>query len=234
MTAHANSTRQTLSEALARVIPDAELDTVSLPDSRGLELHLLQESYPQHRLEGDAVVRIMDEPMYWAFCWAAGQSLACFLLENPGYLKGRRVLDFGTGSGVVAIAAALGGAGSVVACDTDPLAREACLLNASHNNVGVEVIGGLDELAGPLDLILAADVLYDRSNLDWLGRFLDRAPQVLLADSRIKDFNFHGYQLLETRHSHTLPDLDESQEFREVKVYLGERPRRPEENLAHV
>lgn len=227
MTAHANSNRRTLSEALARVIPDARLDTVLLPDSRGLELHLLQEAYPQHLLDAEAVARIMDEPMYWAFCWAAGQSLACFLLENPQYLEGQRVLDFGAGSGVVAIAAALGGASAVVACDTDPLAREACLLNASHNGVGVEVIGGLDELAGPVDLILAADVLYDRSNLDWLGRFLDCAPRVLLADSRIKDFNFEGYRLLETRRSHTLPDLDESQEFREVRVYLGQRPRRP-------
>lgn len=212
-----------LRKALADVIPEAKLETATLPGGGGLVLTLLQESYPQHLLDSDALLRIMNEPLYWAFCWAAGQTLAQFLLEHPDYVEGRRVLDFGAGSGVVAMAAARAGAGSVVVCDSDTLAQKACLLNADLNSVDIEVIGQLSELSGAVDIVLAADVLYDRSNLHWLAHFFQLAPLVLLADSRMKDFACEGYRLLERRISHTLPDLDESEVFRAVSVYLGQR-----------
>lgn len=212
-----------LQRAIAAIVPGAALETVQLPGDHGLRLVLLEAAYPQHLLDGDAVMKIMNEPMYWAFCWAAGQCLALFLTEQPHYVAGKRVLDFGAGSGVVALAAARAGARSVVVCDSDPLACTASRLNAALNGVAIETISGLEQLTGAVDVVLAADVLYDRGNLHWLQAFLNVAPCVLLADSRIRDFSEPGYSLLTTRSSHTLPDLDESGEFRQVRLYLGER-----------
>src|SRR5690606_33025676 len=58
-------------------------------------------------------------PPYWAFAWAGGQALARYVLDNPETVRGRAVLDFGAGSGLVAIAAAKAGAARVLAADID-------------------------------------------------------------------------------------------------------------------
>jgi predicted nicotinamide N-methyase len=166
---------------------------------------------------------VMDNPLYWVFCWASGQVLAKFLLDDPAWVRGRRVLDFGCGSGVAAIAAALVGAEEVIACDIDPLAVEATASNAELNGVKLTLTDDYDTVDGPLDLILVADVLYDRGNFSWLERFVERADQVLIADSRVKDFDHPTYREIARRESCTWPDLDESHEFRDVRVYLGER-----------
>ena len=208
---------------LRRVLPDATLGTVELSSAGGLRLALLEDAYPQHLLDSAAITRVMDEPMYWAFCWAAGQVLARWIYEQRHWATGHRVLDFGSGSGVVAIAAALAGADEVIACDTDPLARAACHHNATLNGVALQVTDDFDAVSGKIDLIVAADVLYDSSNKPWLSRFLARAPTVLLADSRVSDLGDPRYRLLGIEESHTLPDLDESREFRAVRVYGGRR-----------
>ena len=217
-------TRSELRRRLSAVIPNADLEVVALPEVPEIRLALLQQAYPQHLLDNDTVVKIMNSPMYWAFCWASGQVLARFILDNPHYVKGRRVLDFGAGSGVVAVAAAIAGARSVVVCDTDPLAQLACACNAELNGVVLEYASSLDSYSGEIGIILASDVLYDRANLSWLQVFLNRAPSVLVADSRVRDFSAENYQLMSASSSYTFPDLDESQEFRRVKVYLGCRP----------
>ena len=217
-------TRSELRRRLSAVIPNADLEVVALPEVPEIRLALLQQAYPQHLLDNDTVVKIMNSPMYWAFCWASGQVLARFILDNPHYVKGRRVLDFGAGSGVVAVAAAIAGARSVVVCDTDPLALLACACNAELNGVVLEYASSLDSYSGEIGIILASDVLYDRANLSWLQVFLNRAPSVLVAESRVRDFSAENYQLMSASSSYTFPDLDESQEFRRVKVYLGCRP----------
>ena len=186
-----------------------------------IRLALLQPSYPQHLLDSEAATKIMNTPMYWALCWASGQVWARLIMDSPHYVKGLRVLDFGAGSGVAGIAAALAGASEVVVCDNDPLALLACKHNAQLNGVTLKLSPALESCEGAIDIILASDVLYDRGNLGWLEVFLRRAPSVLVADSRIRDFRAENYQLISTRSSYTLPDLDESQEFRQVKVYLG-------------
>ena len=68
-----------------------------------------------------------ESPPYWAFCWGSGQALARWLLDHPDEVRGRRVVDFGSGSGVAGIAAAMAGAREVVAVDVDPAARAAVL-----------------------------------------------------------------------------------------------------------
>jgi hypothetical protein len=80
-------------------------------------------------------------PPYWAFAWPGGQALARYILDNPDTVRGRTVLDFGAGSGLLAIAAAKAGAECVVAAETDPLALAAIDLNSQANGVFVEPIG---------------------------------------------------------------------------------------------
>src|SRR5512133_3045568 len=78
-----------------------------------------------------------DPAPFWAFPWAGGQALARHVLDHPALARGRTVLDLGTGSGLVAIAAAACGARSVVACDVDPFCEAAVQLNAELNGVAV-------------------------------------------------------------------------------------------------
>jgi predicted nicotinamide N-methyase len=104
------------------------------------------------------------DPPFWAAAWPGGQALARYVLDHPGSVAGQRVLDLGTGSGLVAVAAALAGARSVLASDVDPWSHTATAVNAELNGVtGIEVV--CDVLAdGPpdVDVVLAGDVCYDR------------------------------------------------------------------------
>jgi len=128
-----------------------------------LKLHLITDSCPlwcagERELEALAI----GDP-YWAFCWAGGQALARYILDRPEVVKGRRVLVFGAGCGIEAIAAAKSGAATVMASDTDPLAVEATLLNARLNGVHTDtttrdLIG--NSLEG-FDVLLAGDMFYD-------------------------------------------------------------------------
>jgi predicted nicotinamide N-methyase len=123
----------------------------------------------------------------WAFAWAGGQALARYLIDQPGNVVGKRVLDFASGSGLVAIAAAKAGASRVEACDIDAFAGEAIGLNAQANGVHVEVL--LDDLIGRdegWDVICAGDVCYERamaeSIIDWLSQLQARGATVLIGD----------------------------------------------------
>lgn len=210
-----------LETQLRQILPSARLEVLSLPDVPELQLLLLSQDYPQGDLTQEEMTRVMDNPLYWVFCWASGQVLARYLLDNPQWVAGKRVLDFGSGSGVVAVAAALAGAREVVACDIDPLAIEATRFNAQLNAVEVVLSADYFAVTGEIDIIIVADVLYDRGNFPWLQRFVERSPQVLIADSRVKHFDHPPYRQIDRRDSCTLPDLDESAEFRVVNLYAG-------------
>jgi ribosomal protein L11 methyltransferase len=70
----------------------------------------------------------------------------------------QRVLDVGTGSGILAIAAAAYGAGEILACDIDPEACAIAFENAILNQVDEKIsftIAPLEELEGEFDLVLA-------------------------------------------------------------------------------
>lgn len=216
---------ENLQSSLGAIIPGGRLEIMPLPEVPEMRLLLLSADYPQGSLSESEMQRVMDNPLYWVFCWASGQVLARYILDNPSRVNGKRVLDFGCGSGVVAVAAALAGASEVIACDIDPLALEATAINAALNEVQVSLCRDYFSVSGTVDLVIVADVLYDRENLPWLRRFVDRAPQVLVADSRVKDFDFPPYHLVAQRDSCTLPDLDESAEFRDVRIYYAEASR---------
>lgn len=137
-------------------------------------------------------------------------------------MAGKTVLDFGSGSGVVAVASALAGAARSIACDIDPAALDAAAANARLNNVEVELCDDWSERPDGLDLITAADVLYDPENRPLLSAFEAAAPQVLLADSRVKDLGHSGYLQQAVIEARTWPDLNEFEEFNKVRIYLAD------------
>jgi predicted nicotinamide N-methyase len=165
----------------------------------------------------------MSEPPYWSFCWASGQVLARWILEHKEVVAGKTVLDFGAGSGVIAIAAALAGARRVVGVDIDPLAREAIQVNADINGISVQVSDDFEKAAaGGIEVLFAADVLYDKENFPFLDRFARVACQVYVADSRVRDLSLPSYRRIGGGTAISLPDLGEPAEFTLTSIYHAE------------
>lgn len=210
----------TLAANLERTVRSGRLVETPLPLCPEISLHLISSDYPRGRLDYDEMIAIINAPAYWAFCWASGQVLARHILMNRHHYTGKTVLDFGAGSGVVAIAAAMAGAARVIACDNDADALAACIANARLNNVTLDTLDDIETLSERPDCIIAADVLYDRDNLQWLDQLPRLADKIIVADSRVKDVEIHGYRLVDTREATTIPDLDELEEFNQVKIYL--------------
>ena len=211
-----------LQNALQQLLGDARLSAETLPGT-DIRLWLVDPSNMDRSFSPEETRRILEEPPYWCFCWASGLVLARWLAERPEWVRGKRVLDFGAGSGVAAIAAARAGALEVLACDLDPLALAACRANAELNDVQLHYSSDFFAEADRFDLILVADVLYDRENLPLLDQFLTRGQQVLVADSRVRDFKHPLYRQLDSLKALTLPDLAEPHEFRNVSLYHAQR-----------
>ena len=144
---------------LVRTLPMARLEIVRLPQCERIALALINADFPLGPLPGDVMRAVIEEPAYWAFCWGSGLGLARWLFDAPHWVAGRRVIDFGSGSGVVAIAAAMNGAERVTACDIDRNARAATAVNAALNGVSPDVVPTLADVHA--DVLLMADVLYD-------------------------------------------------------------------------
>src|SRR5699024_6642479 len=82
-----------------------------------IALHLASDALPLWQATEEQLEAYGLPPPFWAFAWAGGQALARWILDKPGTVAGKRVLDFGAGSGLVAIAAARSGAAAVMAVD---------------------------------------------------------------------------------------------------------------------
>lgn len=222
---------EALQIALTDMLGDACLITETLPDT-DIQLWLIDAANMGRAFSPEETRRILEEPPYWCFCWASGLVLARWLAAHPEWVRGKRVLDFGAGSGVAAIAAAKAGALEVVACDLDPLALAACRANAALNGVQLRYSTDFFDEADRYDLIIVADVLYDRANLPLLDQFLSRGRQALVADSRVRDFQHPLYSRLALFDACTWPDLAEPAEFRRVSLYHATRQAAAESRAA--
>ncbi|WP_460088548.1 class I SAM-dependent methyltransferase [Pseudomonas sp. H1_B04] len=216
------SAPQDLQRALSELLGDARLVACPLPDA-DLKLWLIDGDNMDRAFSPEETRRILHEPPYWSFCWASGLAMARYLAEQPQWVEGKRILDFGAGSGVAGIAAVKAGALEVVACDLDPLAIAACQANAALNGVELGYSTDFFAEADRFDLILVADVLYDRANLPLLDQFLSRGREALVADSRVRDFQHPLYRRIDMLQAMTLPDLAEPEEFRHVSLYHARR-----------
>ncbi len=157
------------------------------------EIRLYQASDPISLWERTEQARGQGglDPPFWAFAWAGGQALARYLLDHPRAVRGRHVIDVASGSGLVAIAAALAGAATVAAYDIDPLAAAAIEVNAAANGVTVRAVCADvlddDDLPGRgPGLVLAGDAFYQRDLAGRVMRFAGRGQArgacVLLGD----------------------------------------------------
>lgn len=211
-----------LALALRDLLPDAGLRLTPLP-GLDLSLWLLDPAALDRPRPPAEAARLLAAPLYWCYCWASGLALARLLATEPAWVRGKRVIDVGAGSGVAAIAAARAGAREVVACDLDPLALAACRANAARSGVELGLAADLRDEPDRYDLVLAADLLYDRRNLPLLDLLLARGRAALVADSRVPDFHHPRYRRLTTLEGATLPDLGEAAELRRVGLYHGQR-----------
>jgi predicted nicotinamide N-methyase len=185
-----------------------------------LKLYLASEVEPIWRKTEEELARAGVPPPYWAFAWAGGQALARYILDHPGIVRGKRVLDIGAGSGLVAMAAARSGARDVLAADTDGFACAAIALNASANGCVVAVTQ--DDLigsAGDWDMIMVGDLFYERPLAERLLAWLDTLPATaLLGDPGRTYFPKARVEKLATYNVQTTRDL-EDREIRETSVY---------------
>jgi predicted nicotinamide N-methyase len=204
---------------LQATLPMGRIEAQVLPGCPEITLGLINADFPLGPLPPDVMQDVIERPAYWALCWGSGQALARHLLDHPGCVEGRNILDLGSGSGVVAVAAALAGARRVIACDTDPAARDATAGNAALNGVQVETIDNLEQAGSGIDLLLMSDVLYDQSNLPLLDRAARYAREVLVADSRIATLPHPAYRLIRVMPALTHPNLAEFDEFGTVRLF---------------
>ncbi|MGL4728731.1 MAG: class I SAM-dependent methyltransferase [Bosea sp. (in: a-proteobacteria)] len=158
-----------------------------VPHAPSIKLHLADEAVELWQKTEDELGEMGLPPPFWAFAWAGGQGLARHLLDNPHLVAGKRVLDFASGSGLVAIAASIAGAAHVEASEIDGFACAAMPLNAAANGVTVMVREG--DLIGRddgWDVIMAGDVFYERGMAEavfgWLQELAKRGALVLIGD----------------------------------------------------
>jgi len=153
-----------------------------------IRLHLAGEITPLWQATETVLEREQLPPPYWAFAWAGGQALARHVLDHPGLVRGKRVLDFGAGGGLLALAAARAGAAEAVAAEIDPFAAAAIGLNAALNGlaVAVESADVIGRFPVPWQVVLAGDMCYERPLAErltrWLRHLAGAGVLVLLGD----------------------------------------------------
>jgi predicted nicotinamide N-methyase len=152
-----------------------------------IRLHLADEAHELWLKTEEELEAIGLPPPFWAFAWAGGQGLARHILDHPDIVANRRVIDFASGSGLVAIAAMKAGARSVLAVDIDPWAETAIALNSRLNDAAV-AFSGADIIGSAVDadILLAGDVFYDKTFADrlvpWFEALVASGIEVVTGD----------------------------------------------------
>lgn len=165
-----------------------------VPLTPNIRLQLADDQTPLWRMQEEELLELGLPSPFWAFAWAGGQALARYCLDNPTLFKNKRIIDFASGSGLVAIAAAMAGASQILATDIDPFSVVAIEINAEKNNVQLQA--SIDNLlteeaikqicANPPDFFLAGDVFYDapmtKAVLALLKPLAQKGTQILIGD----------------------------------------------------
>lgn len=154
-----------------------------------ISLHIADEAVPIWQKTEDELGEMGLPPPFWAFAWAGGQALARYVLDHAATVRGQRVLDLASGSGLVGIAAMKAGAASACAADIDAFAAVAIGINAQANAVRLAVT--TDDLlaadgGAQWDVILAGDIFYERDTAErafaYLARHAARGATILIGD----------------------------------------------------
>ena len=189
-----------------------------------IRLYLAERSLPIWEKTEQVLGERNLPPPYWAFAWVGGQALARYVLDNPVLVAGKRILDLGSGSGVVAIAAKCAGAKHVLAADIDPFASAAALINATANNVQLDVTDD-DILGGPpgdTDVLLVGDLFYERELSKRVIAFIEQLAAadaaVLVGDPRRNYFPAERFTSLAQYDVPTTREL-EDQEIKRAAVW---------------
>jgi predicted nicotinamide N-methyase len=188
-----------------------------------VKLYLATEIVPLWRLTEEELEAQGIPPPFWAFAWAGGQALSRYVLDYPDVARDRIVLDFGSGSGLVGIAAMMAGAAHVLSADIDAFATAAIALNAEANDVTLDAT--TDDVIGQSrdwNTILVGDMCYERPLaerlLAWLKERAAADVTVLLGDPGRSYFPKEGVEKLATFRVKTTREL-EDREIRETSVY---------------
>jgi predicted nicotinamide N-methyase len=135
-----------------------------------------------------------EEDPYGSVLWPAAKTVSLRIL-NPNFdLHGKRVLELGTGTGLVAMAAAMGGASSVLATDYNSFAlslleKAATLQKVPPGILKTQFLDVKDESKElpPADIVLVADMLYDPSLAVAVGKRVceayNRGSRVIVGNS---------------------------------------------------
>uniref|UniRef100_UPI003BA9CCDD class I SAM-dependent methyltransferase n=1 Tax=Stappia sp. TaxID=1870903 RepID=UPI003BA9CCDD len=179
-------TMRTGAERIAFIRANTRVHPV--PHAPEIRLHLADEAMELWQKTEAELEEMNLPPPFWAFAWAGGQALARYLLDHRETVAGRHVLDFATGSGLAAIAAAIAGAARVTACDIDAHAQSATELNAALNRTELEILHDdlLTQAPPPVDVIMCGDVFYEEPMaarvLPWLEQACSSGTRVLVGD----------------------------------------------------
>ncbi|MBB3594459.1 putative nicotinamide N-methyase [Rhizobium sp. BK529] len=165
----------------------ANTSLLAPPHVPEIRLYLASEVHELWLKTEEELEAIGLPPPFWAFAWAGGQGLARYVLDHPETVRGKRVLDFASGSGLVGIAASKAGAAEVLAADIDPWSQTAVRLNAAANAVSLAFDGA--DLIGRdvgVDVVLAGDVFYDKAFaaalIPWFEALAAAGKDVLVGD----------------------------------------------------
>jgi len=163
---------------------------------------------------------------FWAYPWAAGSGLARVILDHPEWFVGQRVLDFGCGGGVAALAAARSGADTVVANDLDAWALATVRLAAARQGLPVDTLHTdltvPDAVWPPCDIVLCSDLAYEKQLAPRQRSVMERArkngARVFVADAGRKYFRAEGMTLI-AEYAIEVPRDLEGVEVRTARVY---------------
>lgn len=196
-----NAIPNSLTQRLQQAINTAQLEITQVSN---IKLALLgQHGLNNLNLNISDINQFWQNMPYWAFAWACGRAMADWMQAHPEYIKNKRVLDLGTGSGLVAIKAASLGAKRVYISDLDSYAHQAAHFNAELNQQTL-----YDWQQEPVDILLSSDLLYDISSHPDLQKLVTNIPEVLIAETpKVLTDTFLGYSLIHRTQSSTLPQI---------------------------